>query len=68
MDSARKQKQKLPVVPVFVMNRGWKQASAERENAWNSRLPQTLFEKPVLHAPNAAMRRASLVTSVRLTR
>jgi len=27
MDSARKQKQKLPVVPVFVMNRDWKQAS-----------------------------------------
>src|ERR1017187_3792895 len=36
-----------------------------------ARLPQTLFEKPVLrapNAPNAAMRRAGLVTSVRLIR
>src|ERR1035438_5356925 len=39
-----------------------------RENAWNSRLPQPLFEKPALRVPNAAMRRAGLVTSVRLTR
>jgi len=32
------------------------------KNAWNSKLPQTLFEKPALRVPHAAMRRASLIT------